>query len=124
MLINDLLKATSVAVLAMTTATAQPSNAVNTNTNTSTSTSTNVNHSAAGQPSPSVGFQSTFSDYVPYSEQAITSWRQANDKVGEIGGWKTYAREARLPDLPDLPAPSLSLEQAPPLSSETKGPHQ
>ena len=115
MLINNLLKATSVAVLAMTNATAQSSNAVNTNT------SNNVNHIATGQPSTSVGFQSTFSDYVPYSEQTITSWRQANDKVGEIVGWKTYVREARLPN---LPAPSLGLEQSPPVSSETKGPQQ
>ena len=45
-----------------------------------------------------VQYKSAFSDYVPYSEQTIESWRQANDTVGEIGGWRTYAKEARLPD--------------------------
>jgi len=41
-----------------------------------------------------VQFKSSFSEYVPYSEQSIESWREANDRVGEIGGWRVYAREA------------------------------
>lgn len=47
---------------------------------------------------PDLQFKSAFSDYVPYKEQAIESWRQANDTVGAIGGWKTYAKEAHQPD--------------------------
>lgn len=43
----------------------------------------------------SVQFKSSFSGYVPYSEQSIESWREANDRVGEIGGWRVYAKEAQ-----------------------------
>ena len=43
----------------------------------------------------SVQFKSSFSEYVPYSEQSIESWREANDRVGEIGGWRVYAKEAQ-----------------------------
>lgn len=43
----------------------------------------------------SVQFRSSFTEYVPYSEQSIESWREANDRVGEIGGWRVYAREAQ-----------------------------
>ena len=49
-------------------------------------------HSASEQ---SVHFKSAFSEYVPYSEQSIESWREANDRVGEIGGWRAYAKEAQ-----------------------------
>jgi hypothetical protein len=42
-----------------------------------------------------VQFKSSFSEYVPYSEQSIESWREANDRVGEIGGWRAYAKEAQ-----------------------------
>jgi hypothetical protein len=39
-------------------------------------------------------YRSTFEGYRGYNEQAVTSWREANDKVGKIGGWRSYAREA------------------------------
>jgi high-affinity Fe2+/Pb2+ permease len=46
-------------------------------------------------PDQGVQFKSSFSGYVPYSEQSIESWREANDRVGEIGGWRVYAKEAQ-----------------------------
>ena len=55
----------------------------------------NIASSLSDQRIANVQYQSAFSDYVPYSEQSIESWRQANDTVGEIGGWRTYAKEAR-----------------------------
>lgn len=39
-------------------------------------------------------FNSTFTGYRAYTEQAVGSWREANDEVGRIGGWRAYAREA------------------------------
>lgn len=42
----------------------------------------------------SLQFNSTFTGYRAYTEQAVGSWREANDEVGRIGGWRAYAREA------------------------------
>jgi hypothetical protein len=75
-----------VAVFAVTVAMAQPV------------ADANIVNSTGAQTTPHVQYSSAFSDYVPYSEQTIDSWRQANDTVGEIGGWRTYAKEARQPD--------------------------
>ncbi len=58
----------------------------------------NIVNGAGDQTAFHVQYTSAFSDYVPYSEQAIESWRKANDTVGEIGGWRTYAKEARQPN--------------------------
>lgn len=65
----------------------------------------NIVNRTGDQSAPLVQYRSAFSDYVPYSEQKIDSWRQANDTVGEIGGWRTYAKEARQPDPPALQPP-------------------
>ena len=37
---------------------------------------------------------SAFADYRPLEESKVGSWREANDNVGRIGGWRNYAREA------------------------------
>lgn len=66
----------------------------------------------------SVQFKSSFSEYVPYSEQSIESWREANDRVGEIGGWRVYAREAQQTRAQDKPEASTS--QAHPQTKEGK----
>ena len=42
-------------------------------------------------------------DYRPYADEPVMSWRDANDTVGRIGGWKTYARERE-----PAPQPSAS----------------
>ncbi|PHY07045.1 MAG: hypothetical protein CK528_06120 [Alcaligenaceae bacterium] len=55
---------------------------------------------ASGQ---GVQFKSSFSEYVPYTEQSIESWREANDRVGEIGGWRVYAKEAQQTRTQDKP---------------------
>ena len=55
-----------------------------------------------------VQFKSSFSEYMPYAEQSIESWREANDRVGEIGGWRAYAKEAQLTRKQDKPEASTS----------------
>jgi hypothetical protein len=60
----------------------------------------------------SVQFKSSFSGYVPYSEQSIESWREANDRVGEIGGWRAYAKEAHRTRAPSEPQDLTSQAQA------------
>lgn len=49
------------------------------------------------QPAAGVSYQSTLEDYRRFTEEKLTSWQEANDTVGRIGGWRTYAREAQQP---------------------------
>lgn len=48
----------------------------------------------ADVPPTTLEFNSTFTGYRAYTEQAVGSWRDANDEVGRIGGWRAYAKEA------------------------------
>ena len=43
---------------------------------------------------PPTIYQSPFTDYRPLGEDKNTAWKDANDTVGKIGGWRVYAREA------------------------------
>ena len=48
------------------------------------------------QESPTrLSYTSPLNGYQAYTEQPVQSWQDANDTVGRIGGWRTYAREAR-----------------------------
>ena len=40
-------------------------------------------------------FRSALDGYQPFSDEKIVPWRDANDNVGRIGGWRVYAREAQ-----------------------------
>jgi hypothetical protein len=37
---------------------------------------------------------SALESYRPFTEEKILPWKQANETVGAIGGWKAYAKEA------------------------------
>jgi hypothetical protein len=44
-------------------------------------------------------YQSSFQNYQRYSASDIQTWRQTNDTVKDIGGWREYAKEiAQEPD--------------------------
>ena len=36
-----------------------------------------------------------FKQYQGWRDEPLQDWRQANERVGEIGGWRTYLREAQ-----------------------------
>ena len=38
-------------------------------------------------------YQSSFQNYQRYSASDIKTWKQANDTVKDIGGWREYAKE-------------------------------
>lgn len=42
-------------------------------------------------------YRSTFDAYQRFTDEKVGSWRDANDTVGRIGGWRSYAKEAREP---------------------------
>lgn len=48
-------------------------------------------------PVPAAAYRSPFAGYRPLGDEAVGSWRAANDEVGRIGGWREYAREAQAP---------------------------
>ena len=60
-------------------------------------------------PSPPLEYRSAFEDYRPFAPAEVQPWRQSNDTVRDIGGWKAYAREisgAKGPQAaPPKPAP-------------------
>lgn len=49
-------------------------------------------------------FASPLAAYRPWAPPATKSWREVNDTVARIGGWRVYLREAQQPD----PAPATS----------------
>ncbi len=42
---------------------------------------------------PALEYVSPIRDYKGYERQSIQSWKEANDNVGRIGGWRNYSRE-------------------------------
>ena len=65
---------------------------------------------------PTLTYQSSFSQYRRLDDGQLISWRDANDTVTRIGGWRVYAREAQQPDANPSAAPSASALAAPPAS--------
>jgi hypothetical protein len=47
---------------------------------------------------PAAVHRSALAGYQRYLEQPAGSWREANETVNRIGGWRVYAREANQPD--------------------------
>ena len=44
-------------------------------------------------------YESSFQNYQRYSASDVQAWKQANDTVKDIGGWREYAKEiAQDPD--------------------------
>ena len=62
---------------------------------------------------PVLEYVSPIGDYKAYEPQAIQSWKEANDNVGRLGGWRNYSRETTQ----GQPAPSA------PAASGGSAPH-
>ena len=61
---------------------------------------------------PALRYVSSFSQYRLLGDEKPASWRDANDTVSRIGGWRAYAREAQQPD-PASSAPAAPAAPAP-----------
>lgn len=46
-----------------------------------------------------------FKNYQGWRDEPVADWRALNERVGEIGGWRTYLREAQTAGRPS-PAPA------------------
>lgn len=42
-------------------------------------------------------WRSAFDGYQPFAGEKTLPWREANDTVQRVGGWRAYAREAAQP---------------------------
>lgn len=56
---------------------------------------------------PALHHQSPFAGYRGLADDKPLAWKDANDTVTRIGGWRSYAREAALPE-PPAAAPALT----------------
>lgn len=54
-----------------------------------------VGAQTAGTPLAPAPYQSAFEAYQAYGDDKLLPWKEANDTVGRIGGWRAYAREAQ-----------------------------
>jgi hypothetical protein len=67
---------------------------------------------------PSV-HRSALSGFRGTRETPLENWKEANDRVARIGGWRVYTREAQEPESTPVPRPSV-LPQPPPASSPAR----
>jgi hypothetical protein len=68
-------------------------------------------------------YRSAFDRYRKHREQKVESWKGANDNVGRIGGWRTYAREAQQPDPPAAGSAAPAKPAAPENTKPAPGGH-
>ena len=57
---------------------------------------------------PELAYSSVFTNYQGYREEEIISWRDANETVRRIGGWRSYLEEAARPEQPALSPPEAA----------------
>ena len=63
-------------------------------------------------------YTSTLGRYRPTGDVKVGSWREANDTVTRIGGWRAYAREA---NQPEMPAAAPAVQSAAPATTPPPG---
>jgi hypothetical protein len=56
------------------------------------------------------GYTSPIADYQKFVDEKVLPWKDANNKVAEIGGWRAYAKEAQLNAMTVLPADVASTD--------------
>ena len=66
---------------------------------------------AAPPPTNALGYESVFTRYKSYRDEKTGSWREANETVDRIGGWRTYAKEAQQPEAAAPAKPDLNVGQ-------------
>jgi hypothetical protein len=54
---------------------------------------------------PRAVHSSAFAGYRRHAEPAPIAWKDANDTVTRVGGWRAYAREAAEPSAPAASTP-------------------
>ena len=63
---------------------------------------------------PGLTYESSLSQYRRFGDEKPMSWREANDTVARIGGWRVYAREAQQRDAAPAAKPATDGPSAKP----------
>lgn len=71
---------------------------------------------------PATTYRSAFTRYRPLADITPIPWREANDTVTRIGGWRAYAREAAQPEAA-ASAPVAAPASPPPPAKEHRHGH-
>ena len=71
---------------------------------------------------PTLTYESAFAPYRRLGDEKPLSWREANDTVARIGGWRVYAREAQQPDPASPAKPAVPAAAAVPTEKSTDMP--
>ncbi len=75
----------------------------------------------ATAPRVTLAYRSPWAERRPYVDEAVGDWRAANDLVGQIGGWRAYAREAQGAEPPRqgtaAPSPGASASSPQPMGA-------
>ncbi len=61
---------------------------------------------------PALRYESSFAQFRRFGDEKPVGWRDANEAVARIGGWRVYAREAQQPE-PAATAMPAAPAQAP-----------
>lgn len=62
---------------------------------------------------PAMRYESSLGQSRRSGDDKPLAWRDANDAVARIGGWRVYAREAQQPDAPPSTPPAAAPAQSP-----------
>lgn len=79
--------------------------------------------SMASPTDSSLAFESTLSRYKPMTDQKLGSWREANDTVTRIGGWRSYLKESQVPDATTAPPQASPLTPVAPVAPNPHAGH-
>ena len=73
---------------------------------------------------PAVRYESAFAQFRRIGDDKPMGWREANDTVARIGGWRVYAREAQQPDpaTAEKPAAPAQASASAPVSGPVTAP--
>jgi len=72
---------------------------------------------------PPVLYRSAFENYRPFTAEKIRPWRETNDTVSSIGGWRTYLRESQQEAITPVPSAPDSVKPPPTVLPTSKA-HQ
>ena len=72
-------------------------------------------------------YRSSFDNYQRYTDEKVGSWRDANDTVGRIGGWRAYAKEGQQAEPQGSSSPANTGTPSParaPAAAPAANPHE
>jgi len=90
---------------------------------TTTLVATKNDATALAKDASALQFESVLSRYKPMTDQKLGSWRDANDTVTRIGGWRNYLKEAQAPDASVSTTPDMKARSATPSAPAAPNPH-